>query len=148
MLLLPISSQWGNTVSDTHWQVQWVPTLNGNGVTEPGLSGSPIFDLNKHVVGTLTGGGSDCSTPTVNDYYGQIAYDWSSNGSTANKRLQDWLDPGATGAQTFDGQYAPCTPALAFDAGVLSCSAIQHSLRPECGSDSDISEFWQSAVKS
>ena len=115
-----ISSQWGNTVSNTHWQVQWAPTLNGDGVTEPGSSGSPIFDLNKHVVGTLTGGGSDCSTPQINDFYGQIAYDWSSNGATANKRLQDWLDPGATGAQTFDGQYAPCSPTLSFDAGVLS----------------------------
>ena len=98
------SVSWGGTVPDTHWQILWA-----GGVTEPGSSGSPIFDPEHHIVGTLTGGGSDCSTPNNPDEYGKFAFHWAGNGSTANKQLQPWLDPANTGAQTLGGTYVPCT---------------------------------------
>jgi hypothetical protein len=116
------SVSWGGIASDTHWQILWAATSNGHGVTEGGSSGSPLFDANKRIVGTLTGGSSDCTTPTQNDFYGKFAYHWASNGSTPNKRLQNWLDPYNIGVQTLDGTYTPCAASVALDAGV---SAIQ-----------------------
>lgn len=40
------------------WNVNWT-----SGITEPGSSGSPIFDSARRVRGTLTGGSSACPTP-------------------------------------------------------------------------------------
>jgi lysyl endopeptidase len=114
------STSWGGIVSDTHWQVLWAATAHGHGVTEPGSSGSPLFDANKHIIGTLTGGSSDCASPSQNDFFGKFAFHWLSNGNTASKRLQDWLDPYNTGIQTLDGVYSPCSAAVALDAGISS----------------------------
>lgn len=41
------------------------------GVTEPGSSGSPLFDANKAVVGQLYGGIAACGNP-IDDYYGRL----------------------------------------------------------------------------
>lgn len=112
------SMSWAGNVANTHWMILWAATAHGHGVTEGGSSGSPLFDGNKRIIGTLTGGGSDCTTPTQNDYYGKMAYHWTSNGSTPNKRLKDWLDPYNTGIQTLDGTYSPCAASVALDAGV------------------------------
>ncbi len=48
-----------------------------DGTTEPGSSGSPIFDENRQIRGTLSGGESGCPSPTVAEYYGRLdlAYD-------------------------------------------------------------------------
>jgi hypothetical protein len=130
------SVSWGGEVANTHWQILWAQTINGNGVTEPGSSGSPIFDPGHHIVGTLTGGGSDCTTPTQNDYYGKFSYHWTSNGTTSNKRLQSWLDPSNTGATTLDGKYAPCSTSVALDAAITSVAQdsafCSSSISPIC----------------
>lgn len=94
----------------SHWGVVWAATTNGHGVTEGGSSGSPIFNASGQVVGTLTGGSSDCTTPTAQDYYGKMSYHWISNGSTSDKQLKPWLDPDNTGTATLNGS-ATCTPA-------------------------------------
>jgi len=98
------SSTWGGT-SGTHWRVIWASTDTDHSVTEGGSSGSPIFDPNGRIVGTLTGGSSYCSTPTSPDYYGKFYYHWESNGSTDAYKLKPWLDPDNTGATTVDGVY-------------------------------------------
>jgi hypothetical protein len=54
-----VSSQWSSSPG-THWQVYWSATDNGWGVTEGGSSGSPLLDDEGFLVGTLTGGLSDC----------------------------------------------------------------------------------------
>lgn len=77
----------------THWSVRWVATANGHGVTEGGSSGSPLFNSNGKIIGTLTGGSSDCSATDQPDYYGKFSYHWASNGSTSDKQLKPWLDP-------------------------------------------------------
>ena len=118
------SVSWGAVVQNTHWQILWSPTISGHGVTEPGSSGSPIFDHAHHIVGTLTGGGSDCTSPSNNDFYGKFAFHWTGNGTTANKRLQNWLDPANTGIQTLDGQYGPCSASVALDAAVTDIQQI------------------------
>ncbi|MBS1684487.1 MAG: T9SS type A sorting domain-containing protein [Bacteroidetes bacterium] len=104
----PISSHWGTLTLNTHWKLSWAATTDGHGVTEPGSSGSALFDSNHRLIGTLTGGGSSCSSPTQSDFYGEMRYHWASNGLTNDKQLQPWLDPLGTNATTVDGAYDPC----------------------------------------
>ncbi len=83
----------GTGMAGAHWQVKWAQTENGHGVTEGGSSGSPLFDNNGLVIGTLSGGSSYCSTPTSPDLYGKMSYHWQKAGTTESTRLQPWLDP-------------------------------------------------------
>jgi len=88
------------------WQVQdW-----DLGTTEPGSSGSCIYDPSSQLcVGTLTGGTAACTVPpappgsTGYDIYGRMDVHWTGNG-TPESRLSDWLDPLATGALTLEGR--------------------------------------------
>ena len=90
------SGTWGST-PNTHWIVRWAATANGHGVTEGGSSGSPLFDDEGLVIGTLTGGESSCQNPTGPDMYGKMSFSWASNGSLAEQQLKPWLDPENTG---------------------------------------------------
>jgi len=77
---------WSGGMSSAHWLVKWAQTTNGWGVTEGGSSGSPLFDNNKRVIGTLTGGNSDCSNQsTATDYYGKFSKHWDANGTSNDK---------------------------------------------------------------
>ena len=98
------STQWGSTPG-THWLVSWIPTINGNGVTEPGSSGSPLFDESGHILGCLTGGNSSCTNLLDPDYYGKIAFSWESNGSADSVQLRPWLDRDNTGVPDVRGLY-------------------------------------------
>ncbi len=71
------------------------------GTTEGGSSGCPLFDINKRIVGTLTGGDADCNLPE-NDYFQMvsIAYDKYSDESM---QLKHWLDPNNSGIEFLDG---------------------------------------------
>lgn len=102
-----LSSTWGS-VPNTHWVANWVQTTNGWGVTEGGSSGSAIFNTNREIVGTLTGGASFCNDPTNPDLYGKTSYHWQSNGSGATTRLQPWLAPGSN-ATNLAGAFSPCS---------------------------------------
>lgn len=93
----------------THWLVRWVATANGHGVTEGGSSGSPIFNSFGRIVGSLSGGDTNCSNLNGYDVYGKMSYHWDANGTTPSRRLKDWLDPGNTGLLMIDGAYYPCT---------------------------------------
>lgn len=75
----------------THWEIVW-----NDGTTEPGSSGSCIFDPQGYCVGTLTGGDSFCWDPQAPDYYGRFAVHWTGGGSRGNS-LKPWLDPKGTG---------------------------------------------------
>lgn len=49
------------------------------GVTEPGSSGSPLFDQNGRIIGQLYGGAAACSGTSNNgqyDYYGRLGVSW------------------------------------------------------------------------
>ncbi|MEQ8820580.1 MAG: proprotein convertase P-domain-containing protein [Sumerlaeia bacterium] len=75
------------------------------GTTEPGSSGSALFDPNKRIVGQLTGGFAACGNDDP-DWYGRIAVSWE-GGGTPQTRLKDWLDPLNTGVLTLDGTDLP-----------------------------------------
>jgi len=104
------------TISSTYagascWRVgTWT-----SGCTEPGSSGSPLYDENKRIVGQLFGGPSYCGAPTsqLNDYYGKLATSW--NGTQSSNRLKDWLDPLNAAPNTLDG-FDPLTPQFTIDA--------------------------------
>ncbi|MBK8500938.1 MAG: hypothetical protein IPL46_01335 [Saprospiraceae bacterium] len=102
-----VSTTWGS-VPNTHWEVSWVATANGHGITEQGSSGSPLFNSAGLMIGTLTGGNSFCNTPTFPDQFGKMSYHWISNGATANTRLKNWLDPDATGVTSLTGTNNGC----------------------------------------
>ncbi|MEW6071414.1 MAG: trypsin-like peptidase domain-containing protein [Planctomycetota bacterium] len=70
------------------------------GTTEPGSSGSPVYDQNHHVIGQLHGGYAACGN-NLSDWYGKCARSWRGGGSTAS-RLSDWLDPLGSGATSVD----------------------------------------------
>lgn len=100
-----VSGTFNSCPANAHWKAQWVTTVTNWGVTEGGSSGSPLFNNNKQVVGTLSGGTSGCGVPAsqANDLYGKFDYHWLSNGTTADKQLKPWLDPGNTGNTTCPG---------------------------------------------
>jgi PKD repeat protein len=89
--------------SGSAWGVVWIATDNGHSVTEGGSSGSPIFNSDGKVVGTLSGGSSFCSSPNAPDFYGKFSYHWTSNGTLDSQKLQPWLDPGNTGVTSLSG---------------------------------------------
>ncbi len=75
------------------------------GVTEPGSSGSPLFDQNHRIIGQLYGGSSACNGTVNNggnDYYGRFNVSWNT-GTSASQRLKDWLDPQNSGVLVLNG---------------------------------------------
>ncbi len=101
------SSQYTSNIDDPdglYWRVYWSETENGHGVTEGGSSGSPIFNDEGLVVGSLTGGGSSCDFLTSPDFYGKFNVSWQPNGSTDSTRiLSYWLDPLNLGVVSLQG---------------------------------------------
>ena len=97
------STGFGNTDYESHWEVFWSPTANGHGVTEPGSSGSPLFNQNGLIVGTLTGGYASCESANREDFYGKFSYSWERNGDRPEDRLRDWLDPNDVGVNALSG---------------------------------------------
>ncbi len=90
---------WGSYPPDTHLRVaDW-----DVGTTEPGSSGSPIFNPNKQVVGLLHGGHASCDDPDEPDWYGRIYSSWT-GGGTPSTRLSDWLDPNSISGTSLDGK--------------------------------------------
>ena len=91
------STNYLENTGTTHWRVgDWE-----DGTTEPGSSGSPLFDPNHRIVGQLHGGYASCSSIT-SDWYGKFSLSWD-GGSSPSSRLRDWLDPDNTGVTTLDG---------------------------------------------
>ncbi len=109
---LTVTSYLGYSVpgDGSHWRVDdWEV-----GTTEPGSSGSGIWDENKRVVGQLHGGDASCSSIT-SDWYGRLSRSWNGGGSSSNQ-LRHWLDPQGTGALVLDG-YDPFDTASVDEPG-------------------------------
>jgi V8-like Glu-specific endopeptidase len=90
-------TSWTGTPANSHWRVFWK-----TGVTEPGSSGSPLFDQDHHIVGQLHGGPSSCTGSDKSDLFGKFSMSWN-YGATSASRLKDWLDPDNTGKLVMNG---------------------------------------------
>jgi len=94
----PLIASFENLVSDGFWKIlQW-----DEGTTEGGSSGSPLFNENHRIVGTLTGGEAVCGN-SVNDYYARLDIAWDLSESTLNS-LKPWLDNKKLGNTTLSGR--------------------------------------------
>ena len=113
--------------SGSHWKVYWVATETNHGVTEGGSSGSPIYNQNHQIVGTLSSGASACvnggagpgTGPYAPDYYGKMSYHWNGNNPIpVSDRLKYHLDPTDTGIEILHGSYVGTgdTPCGGFGA--------------------------------
>ncbi|HEX6885812.1 MAG TPA: trypsin-like peptidase domain-containing protein, partial [Planctomycetota bacterium] len=95
------------------------------GTTEPGSSGSPLFDPNHRVIGQLHGGFASCTSQT-SDWYGKLSVSWTGGGTNAT-RLRNWLDPDSTGTLVLDTVSLDtlCSDAgtIVLDRGRYACSA-------------------------
>lgn len=110
------STSWSGFTNGSHWQVTWVTTANGHGVTEPGSSGAPLFSPLKRVVGTLTGGLSCCvandcgdfTGPNGPDKFGKLGYHWwENNPNPTEEELHWWLAP-VNNPEFQNGSADPC----------------------------------------
>lgn len=118
------------------WIDQWEA-----GVTEPGSSGSPLFDQNHRIVGQLYGGAAACSGSVNNgayDFYGRFDVSWGLGAST-------YLDPTGSGVAVLDSwptnanPDAGCTDPTAcnYDATATEDdgSCLQFDACGDCGGD-------------
>jgi PKD repeat protein len=103
----------------TYWQVNWHSTPSGFGVTEPGSSGSPLINVDGKIIGTLSGGGSDCAHTGAMDYYGKVSSHWTFNGTTVTTQLGPWLDPINTGLSSFAGGFNNNNVIAQFNADAI-----------------------------
>ena len=71
------------------------------GTTESGSSGCALFNQNKLLIGSLTGGTATCSNPT-NDLFAMFSKQWDFY-KTSDKQLKVWLDPNGTGISELTG---------------------------------------------
>ena len=109
------TAQYGITPPASHWR--GVPDF---GIFQPGSSGCPLFDIHKRIVGQLHGGSWNQMNPCLilNAYFGRFDLSWQ-QGSSADARLKDWLDPNLTNAITQNG-YAQPVPAMFSVSGNVS----------------------------
>jgi V8-like Glu-specific endopeptidase len=83
-----------SSASGEYWNVNW-----SQGTTEPGSSGSPLYDSNHRIVGQLCCGAAACGND-ANDYYGRsIGLSWSGSSSSS---LSAWLDPTGSNVSYLD----------------------------------------------
>jgi len=82
------------------WEVTWA-----RGVTEPGSSGSALWNQDHRIIGTLSGGSSSCDTPTQPDQYARLDRSWTANSATTGQ-LKAHLDPTASNTLILDGRNA------------------------------------------
>ncbi len=82
----------------------WFMDSWNEGVTEPGSSGSPLFDQNGRIIGQLFGGQAACNGTSSNgqyDFYGRFGTSW-------NLGAQEFLSPSSCGTvQITDNGYDP-----------------------------------------
>ncbi len=90
-------SRGNSTTLKWHWKVNYFL-----GSTEGGSSGSPIFNQNGLIVGTLTGGDSDCLDQDLPDMYGKFWFHWDQYENQSG-HMNKYLDPINTGERKLDG---------------------------------------------
>lgn len=106
----------GNGPADCWHVPQW-----NSGTTEPGSSGSALWDQNHHVIGQLYGGQASCSN-NVNDYFGRFDLTYP--------HIEQWL---GTCGNTLAGFDPEAIIPVIIDAAITSIVNVPHAL---CNTDS------------
>jgi hypothetical protein len=103
-----VHTTWGGEnstgLTSGHWGIYFSETENGHSIVEGGSSGSPLFNQDHLIVGTLSGSDArlNCENPGLINLYGKLAYHWDK--STADTaRMDIWLDPIGSGTETLRG---------------------------------------------
>jgi len=99
----------------------WNVLLWDDGTTEPGSSGSGLWNQNKQIVGQLFGGAANCAN-SVDDYYGKFTVSWP--------LIEEWL--GNTCGDTLGGWEFNAPVEIVFDAAITS---IINVAELQCGED-------------
>lgn len=99
----------------------WRVPVWAAGTTEPGSSGSGLWNQNKQLVGQLFGGAADCDD-SVDDYYGRLDVSWP--------LLEEWL--GGTCGDTLGGWEEDEVVPIVFDAAITSITNVAEL---QCGED-------------
>jgi hypothetical protein len=109
------------------------------GTTEPGSSGSPLFNQDHHVIGQLHGGYAACGN-NESDWYGKFARSWTGGGSSTS-RLSDWLDAADTGAMSVDtislATLCPDAGEVTLDSTKYGCEGVVGITVWDCGLNTD-----------
>jgi hypothetical protein len=102
-----------------------------DGVTEPGSSGSPLFDQNGRIIGQLYGGAAACSGTVNNgqlDYYGRLGVSWGLG-------IGAYLDPASCGgSNTVNDGWDPNAVTTVDDASIQGITSPEAEL---CGDSFD-----------
>ncbi len=137
----PLTSMKYNTcANDAHWRVYWSATVSGHSSTEGGSSGSPIFSQDKLIVGTLSGGQASCYNYGGLDAYGKLWYHWD---QYATQKMDQYLDPIGTGAETLEGAYTGQPNTYADFTWEPSDAIINKPVQFLCLSEDPISTDWE-----
>ncbi|HUP90835.1 MAG TPA: trypsin-like peptidase domain-containing protein [Solimonas sp.] len=119
----------------------WKVTRWGVGTTEPGSSGSSLWNQDHRIVGALSGGEAACASASddnnLPDFYARMHCQWEAN-SAASGQLKAWLDPANTGVRCITGRNPSgsstvCAPATATPASCFVPTATQQVTSPGGG---------------
>lgn len=118
-------TDYANSAGTTHLRVpQW-----DVGTTEPGSSGSGLWNLERRLVGVLSGGSAACSAGSddndLPDWYGRVFAAWN-EGNTPDRRMRDHLDPSNSNDEITN-------TAPACDAPTVSLSSNAFTGTPRAG---------------
>lgn len=73
------------------------------GTTEPGSSGSPLFNDRNQIIGQLHGGSASCGNPSGFDLYGGLNASWAGGGERSSS-IRYYLDPEESKRLTTEGK--------------------------------------------
>lgn len=108
----------------------WYMDAWDDGVTEPGSSGSPLFDQNGRIIGQLYGGSAACQGTSANgyDFYGRLGVSWGLGIGT-------YLDPASCGgSNVINDGWDPNAVTTVDDASIQGISSPPSQL---CGDNFD-----------
>lgn len=112
-----VSGQWPAApygAPGAHWELVFEPTVSGYGVVEGGSSGSGLFNQDKRLVGTLTGGSAKCTDPTKPNLYGKLWYHWDQS-KEPSQHMKPFLDPIDSGVEFMDGEFLSGATSVNFN---------------------------------
>jgi hypothetical protein len=107
------------------WTFSWT-----QGDTEGGSSGSPLFDQNKRVIGTLTGGSGDCNSNNFSAY-GRMSVHWNLlqpflSSTDPTRTIMNGFDPNANVPNAGVTTIATTTSACDLNANVPMTITIRN----------------------